>query len=244
MAYISCNTGKGDAKDGGKSHKHEVPGSTCSTVLLYKDHRICICDTPPDVLAQARTIACKNRALSDILNSDVTHRPTAGRRGPPIHAIPMVQRPPPTIHPQQPIFVRISKLLRFPPRTNPFSATSPLPRPLSGHTSTQGRLYMNSGENSRSLSTTLSSATPPTTFTSRIHDLSSWWPVRRSHAQSNIVDVPLAQAKEASSAPKNDEDIVPDEYLDPPSPNPDSQQAAAAVPATGEHGGDRSCFCF
>ncbi|KAG2741416.1 hypothetical protein P692DRAFT_201796506 [Suillus brevipes Sb2] len=39
-------------------------------------------------------------------------------------------------------------------------------------------------------------------------------------------------------------DIVPDEYFDPPSSNPDSQQAAAAVPATGEHGGDRSCFCF
>ncbi|KAG2738105.1 hypothetical protein P692DRAFT_20759647, partial [Suillus brevipes Sb2] len=81
-----------------------------------------------------------------------------------------------------------------------------------------------------------------------------------------IVDVPLAQAKEARSvhflflfkvscmnsqrnaaagAPKKDEDIVPDEYLDPPSPNPDSQQQATAVqPASGEHGGDRSCFCF
>jgi hypothetical protein len=45
--------------------------------------------------------------------------------------------------------------------------------------------------------------------------------------------------------PKKDEDIVPDEYLDPPSPNPDLQQQATAVqPASGEHGGDRSCFCF
>ncbi|KAG2738715.1 hypothetical protein P692DRAFT_201429434 [Suillus brevipes Sb2] len=81
----------------------------------------------------------------------------------------------------------------------------------------------------------------------RIHDLSSWWPVRGSHAQSNIVDVPLAQAKErnaAAGAPKKDEDIVPDEYFDPLSPNSDSQQAATAVPATGEHGGDLSCFCF
>ncbi|KAG2753554.1 hypothetical protein P692DRAFT_201784997 [Suillus brevipes Sb2] len=48
----------------------------------------------------------------------------------------------------------------------------------------------------------------------------------------------------AAGAPKKDEDIVPDEYFDPPSPNPDSQQAAVAVPATGEHGGERSCFCF
>ncbi|KAG2738899.1 hypothetical protein P692DRAFT_20757259, partial [Suillus brevipes Sb2] len=52
------------------------------------------------------------------LQSDAT-RPTAGHRKPPIHAIPMVQRPPPTIHPQQHMFLRLSKLLRFPPRTNP-----------------------------------------------------------------------------------------------------------------------------
>ncbi|KAG2758287.1 hypothetical protein P692DRAFT_2017782 [Suillus brevipes Sb2] len=80
-----------------------------------------------------------------------------------------------------------------------FSATLPLPRPLSGHTSTQGRLHMNSGENSRSLSIPRSPATSPSAFTTRIHHLSSWWPVRGSHAQPNIVDVPLAQAKEARS---------------------------------------------
>ncbi|KAG2743298.1 hypothetical protein P692DRAFT_20644414, partial [Suillus brevipes Sb2] len=77
-----------------------------------------------------QSIARKNRALSDLLSVRVsffthyiTHpppslqpdaaRPTAGRRKPPIHAIPMVQRPPPTIHPQQPMFLRLSKLLRF-----------------------------------------------------------------------------------------------------------------------------------
>jgi hypothetical protein len=53
------------------------------------------------------------------------------------------------------------------------------------------------------------------------------------------------QRNATAGAPKKDEDTVPDEYLDPPSPNPDSQQPAAVVqPATGEHGGDRSCFCF
>ncbi|KAG1764121.1 hypothetical protein EDD22DRAFT_846030 [Suillus occidentalis] len=179
-----------------------------------------------------------------------------------------MQRPPPDQ--QQPIFGRLSKLLRF-SHTNPvhhdqprdpldFSATSPLPRPLSEHTSAQGHSYMNSDENSRL------SATSPITFAARIPHPSSWWPVFGGHTQPRIADVPLAQAKEArfvhflllykvsfmksqrnatAGAPKKDEDIVPDEYLDPPSPNPDSQQPATAVlPATGEHGGDRSCFCF
>ncbi|KAG2754808.1 hypothetical protein P692DRAFT_201801423 [Suillus brevipes Sb2] len=106
---------------------------------------------------------------------------------------------------------------------------------------------MNSGENSRSLPTTRLSATPPTKFAARIPHPSSWWPVRGGHAQPRIADVPLAQAKErnaAAGAPKKDEDIVPDEYLDPPSPNPNSQQQPTAVqPATGEHGGDRIIQC-
>jgi hypothetical protein len=90
-----------------------------------------------------------------------------------------------------------------------FSATSPLPRPLSQHTSTQGRSHMNSGENVSFRLTAIafsadvfqsgSSATPPSTFASRIPHPSSWWPVRGGHAQPRIVDVPLAQAKEARS---------------------------------------------
>ncbi|KAG1740256.1 hypothetical protein EDD22DRAFT_851845 [Suillus occidentalis] len=121
-----------------------------------------------------------------------------------------------------------------------FSATAPLPRPLLGYTSTQGRSHTNS----RSLPTTRSSANPPTTLAARIPHPSSWWPGRGGHAQPRIVNVSHAQAKErnaAAGAPKKDEDIVPDEYLDPPSPNSDSQQQTTAVqPATGEHGGDRS----
>ncbi|KAG2345955.1 hypothetical protein BDR05DRAFT_960260 [Suillus weaverae] len=168
-------------------------------------YKICICDTPPGVLAQA--IHCTQKpALSDLLNSDATRHFASRHRRPPIHVIPMVQRPPPTIDPQQPVFIRLSKLFRFSPRTKAvrpgrndqprdpldFSATLPLPRPLSGHTSFQGRSHMNSGEN-------VSFDCFPS-------------------AQTPIVDVPLAQAKErnaAAGAPKKDKDIVPIEYLDP-----------------------------
>ncbi|KAG2112885.1 hypothetical protein DEU56DRAFT_934849 [Suillus clintonianus] len=165
----------------------------------------------------------------------------------------MSQRPP-TINQQSSIFLRLHRLLRLPSRTNAvppirndqhrgpldFPATSPLPHPLSEPTTTQGRSDINSGENSRSLPITQSSATSNT----RPHHLSTWWPVRVRHAQPPIVDVPLAQGKErnaSADAPQKNDDIVPDEYFDPPSPNPDSQQpAAAAQTKAGEHGGDRN----
>jgi hypothetical protein len=104
------------------------------------DHKICICDTPPDVLAQARVIARKKSARRDILNSDAT-RPPAGYRKPPIPTIPLRPRLPPTRDLPQPTFARLSKFLRFSPRTNAvrpgrkhetrdtldFPATLPLP---------------------------------------------------------------------------------------------------------------------
>ncbi|KIK31961.1 hypothetical protein CY34DRAFT_19407 [Suillus luteus UH-Slu-Lm8-n1] len=163
----------------------------------YLDFRICICDTPPDVLTQARTIARKKQALGDLQNSDAT----CGCCRPPIHTIPIAQRPPPTIDQHQPIFGCLNKLFCF-SRTNPvhhdqphdpldFSATAPLPCPLSRHTST----HTNSGENSRSLPITRSSAK----FAARIPHPSSWWSVRGGHAQPRIADVPLAQAKEVHS---------------------------------------------
>ncbi|KAG1780505.1 hypothetical protein EV702DRAFT_1193978 [Suillus placidus] len=129
------------------------------------------------------------------------------------------------------------------------------PTSLGAHLNS-GTFGYDPGESSRPLSTTRSSAAPPTTFADPIHHLSSWWPVRGGHAQSPIVDVPLSQAKEicsihflirhaAAGALKKDKNIVPIEYLDPPSPNPDSQQPdRAGQTSTGEHGGDRSCFCF
>ncbi|KAG2120394.1 hypothetical protein DEU56DRAFT_928429 [Suillus clintonianus] len=174
-----------------------------------------------------------------------------------MYITPISQRPP-TIDPHPSISLRLRRLFRIASHTNAvpptrndqlcgpldFPATSPLPRPLLGRTTTQRRSNMNSGENSRSLSITQPSATSNT----RPYNLPTWWPLRVSHAQPPIVDVPLAQGKErnaSADAPKKDDDIVPDEYFDPPSPNPDSQQpGAAAQTNTGGHGGDRCCFCF
>jgi hypothetical protein len=51
------------------------------------------------------------------LQSHATRLP-AGHRKPPIHAIPTVQRPPPSNDLQQPSFLRLGKFLRFSPRTN------------------------------------------------------------------------------------------------------------------------------
>ncbi|KIK35487.1 hypothetical protein CY34DRAFT_812087 [Suillus luteus UH-Slu-Lm8-n1] len=82
------------------------------------DHRICICDTPPDILAQARTIAPRKPvwAFSNTLNPDGTRRSVAGCRKGPIYVPPAVH-PPSTTIPQQPSF-HLSKLLRFSPRTH------------------------------------------------------------------------------------------------------------------------------
>ncbi|KIK33701.1 hypothetical protein CY34DRAFT_18205 [Suillus luteus UH-Slu-Lm8-n1] len=151
----------------------------------------------------------KKAAHRDLLNSDATRRSPAGRRRPPISVIPMAPRPLLTV---EPVFFRLGRFLRFPPPTNAVRpgridqplATLPLPRPLSGHISTQGRSDMNPGENSRPLPTTPSS---PSSFTPKKTRI--WYPI------------------------------------DPPSPNNDSQQPAAAMqPSTGEHGVDRSFFCL
>jgi hypothetical protein len=112
------------------------------TTYTKDDYKIYICDTPPDVLAQARIIARKKLASRDILNSDATRRPPAGYRKPPI---PIAPRSPPTRDPQQPTFLRISKFFRSSPRANvvpvrdplDVPATLPLPSPLSGQASTR-----------------------------------------------------------------------------------------------------------
>ncbi|KAG1760176.1 WD40-repeat-containing domain protein [Suillus occidentalis] len=107
------------------------------TVNTNDDYKIYICDTPPDVLAQARNIARKKLNFNHLLHSHAT-RP-AGQRKPPIYATPTVQRPLPSRDPQQPAFRRLGNLLRFsrantvPVRnTQPrdpldFPATLPLP---------------------------------------------------------------------------------------------------------------------
>ncbi|KAG1857441.1 hypothetical protein F4604DRAFT_1194052 [Suillus subluteus] len=174
-------------------------------------------------------------------SSDATRRHAAGRRKPPISVAPIPPRPLPTIDPQQTVFVRLRKFLPFSSRTSAahsgrndqprdpldFSSTLPLPRPLSGHTSTQGRPDMNSGE-------CVSVGYLPSHIRHILLSLNHYQSLDRlpphpphshpaytshhpggpfvDHAQSRNVDVPLAQAKErnaAADAPKKDEDIVP-----------------------------------
>ncbi|KAG2343549.1 WD40 repeat-like protein [Suillus weaverae] len=135
-------------------HKiHTVIFSPSSRQLAYTtfigdDHKIHICNTPPGVLAQAGASAHKNSTLNNLLNSDATRRSPAGRRRQPVPVIPMAQRPPPTIDPQQPVFLRLRQLLRFTSPTNAgppvqprnpldVPATLPLPSSLSGQATTR-----------------------------------------------------------------------------------------------------------
>jgi len=184
---------------------------------------------------------------SPSLQSDATHRLAATRRNP--STLPVIARPPrslPAVDLRQPILLRIRKLLRLglpvqngqPLDPLDFPATLPLP-PNLWHSSVDSR------ENSRvtpALPATRSSFAASTIFTAHPN------PLRAARSPPSVINVPHAQAKErnaAAGAPKKDNNIVPDEYLDPPSPHPDSQESTAAVQSnTGEHGGDRSCFCF
>ncbi|KAG2137087.1 WD40-repeat-containing domain protein [Suillus clintonianus] len=113
-------------------------------------HEIHICQIPPNVLSQARTSAQNKSTLTHVLKSDATPRPPVVRGRQPITTIPISQKPPPTIDAQQPIFVRLRKLLPFSPaRTNAVAqddqprnapdipATSPVPSPLPGQAATQ-----------------------------------------------------------------------------------------------------------
>ncbi|KAG2742759.1 hypothetical protein P692DRAFT_20879290, partial [Suillus brevipes Sb2] len=96
----------------------------------FTDYRICICDTPPDIFAQARSIARKKAKLD---RSSSTPLP----------------RYPPTRDPQQPAIHRLSKFLHFsrgnavpvrhiqPRDPLDVPATSPLPSSLSAQAATQ-----------------------------------------------------------------------------------------------------------
>ncbi|KAG2113702.1 hypothetical protein DEU56DRAFT_191232 [Suillus clintonianus] len=78
------------------------------TYPRYIGYEIHICNIPPDVLAQ--TSAQNKPTLTDVLRSDATRRRPAMRHRPPIHAIPMSQRPPPAINPHQPILLRLRNI--------------------------------------------------------------------------------------------------------------------------------------
>lgn len=183
---------------------------------------------------------------SGLLKSDVTRRLAATRQNQPTLSI--IARPQrSTVDPRLPILLYIRKLLRLglPVRNDQprdpldFPATSPLPQSLSP----SGHSDVDPHENSRAtpaLPATRSTFIAPTVFTTRPNHL------RAGRAPPPSADVPYAQGKErnaAAGAPKKDDDIVPDEFLDPPSPHPDSQEPTAAVKFdTGEHGSNRSCF--
>ncbi|KAG2069007.1 WD40 repeat-like protein [Suillus decipiens] len=119
-----------------------------SRQLIYATYgnNIYICDTPPDIVAQARNVTRKKSPHKDLLNSDATRRHPAGHRKPPISAVPIAPRPPPARDSQQLTFLRLSKFLRFSSRTvkndqprDPLDvpATSPLPPSLPGRVPAQ-----------------------------------------------------------------------------------------------------------
>ncbi|KAG1786576.1 hypothetical protein EV424DRAFT_1551399 [Suillus variegatus] len=62
-------------------------GDHACTINTEDDYKICICNTLPDVLAQAITTRRKS-TLDDLLNSRATRRLPGAHRRPPIAAIP------------------------------------------------------------------------------------------------------------------------------------------------------------
>ncbi|KAG1771194.1 hypothetical protein EDD22DRAFT_842787 [Suillus occidentalis] len=149
-----------------------------------------------------------------------------------------IPQPSPTSDPHPfPRFLR--KLLPFSSRTNAvhteprnlldFPATSPLPR---SHISQP--------------------PAPPTSQSSAINTsptlpscLYRLRPLQKFHASPTVVDVPLAPGKlriAAAGALGDDDDLIRDEdYVPPPSPNPNSSPGIANA---GQHGSGRFCFCF
>ncbi|KAG1751500.1 uncharacterized protein EDB91DRAFT_1078270 [Suillus paluster] len=119
---------------------------------------------------------------------------------------------------------------------------------------TQGPSHTDPRQNSRSMPPLAtqpgqSLTTALFTFTARLNHLSTWWPVRASHASPLNVDVPFAWGDlrhAAAGAPSHiDDDLIRDEdYVPPPSPNPNSQPPPTGGNSTGEHGSGRLCGCF
>ncbi|KAJ8579934.1 hypothetical protein M405DRAFT_94946 [Rhizopogon salebrosus TDB-379] len=117
----------------------------------------------------------------------------------------------------------------------------------SSQASPQGRSYTDRPKNSRrtpASPTDISPSATPISFRTR---LSTWWPIHAIHPAPPIVDVPLAPGLSriaVAGAPINDDDLVPAEYFDIPSSDPDSQKPNTATPInSGEHGSGRLCFC-
>ncbi|KIK38496.1 hypothetical protein CY34DRAFT_809293 [Suillus luteus UH-Slu-Lm8-n1] len=173
------------------------------TTSTKDDDKIYICEIPPKVLARTRNIARTKSNLDHLLHSHAI-RPPAGHRKPPIRATPIVPRPLPSNDLQQPSFLRLSKSLRFSPRTNAvrpgrkdqsrdpldFPATLPLP---------SNRIR---GESAPSTSLPSRSAfVNPTWFSSRKGNQMTREP-KRNPVQA--VDVPLGQATYADAVGVDD----------------------------------------
>ncbi|KAG1796182.1 uncharacterized protein BJ212DRAFT_1582366 [Suillus subaureus] len=214
------------------------PDSCQLAYTTYDEPNIYICDIPVNILASIglakETSGPESSHLAKLLNPDATRQNV--RRKPPISVISSAPRPlTVTIDHPQPVFLGFLRKLLSSSHTDPvrptctnesrnpldFPATAPLPHPL-----------INPHENFRP-PTTQSSAPASTSFKSRLHSLSTWWPLQTDHASRAISDVPLAQGKErnaAADAPRKDDQCIPDEdrVSPPPSPNPDSRQPTTA----------------
>ncbi|KAG1837739.1 hypothetical protein C8R48DRAFT_667020 [Suillus tomentosus] len=222
------------------------PDSCQLAYTTFRDTKIYICNIPANILTtielaeEPQPSSSKSGRLSHsvLLDSDATRRPV--RRKPVTIS---VMSPIPQALPTRDSHVRLRfprKLFSSSSRTdavradqprNPldFPATSPLPHPL----------RMTPDKNYRSIPAppTIPSSTISTSsiLKSRLHRLSTWWPLHTGPVSPTIVDVPLAPGRlryAAAGAPRDDDSLIRDEdYVSPPpSPNP------------GEHG--RFCFCF
>jgi hypothetical protein len=71
------------------------------------------------------------------------------------------------------------------------------------------------------------------------------WCVRLFYLTVTEVSCFNLQRVAVAGAPTDDDDLVPAEYFDMPSMNPNSQQSNTAMPInSGEHGSGRLCFCL
>ncbi|KAJ8591232.1 WD40 repeat-like protein [Rhizopogon salebrosus TDB-379] len=243
-------------------------------LIYGSNFNIYVCKIPPDILTSlgsATTGPPKATGVTPqhLLDSEATRRPRAPRRNPALsHVIscaPTQQRPLPTTRdPQQYAFLRhLRKFLRFSSLTDAAPLVlneqphDPLDCPApsllqsiqspSSQATPHGHSYSDRRKNSRRAPASATNIAPSETPISFRTRLSTWWPVHGTHSVPPIVDVPLAQGLSrvaVAGAPKNDDVLVPAEYFDIPSSNPDSQQPNAAKPVnSGKHGGFRLCCC-
>ncbi|KAJ8580277.1 WD40 repeat-like protein [Rhizopogon salebrosus TDB-379] len=247
------------------------PGS--GQLTYTSGSNIYICNIPPDILTSlgsARTGRPTETGTTPkhLLDSEAIRRPRILRRNtvlsPVISCAPTQQRPLPTTRDsQQHAFIsKLREFLRFYSFTGPPVLTEQPRDPLdvpapsllhpihspSLQATPQGDSHTNHYKNSRRLPASPNDLAPSATLSSFIRRLSIWWSVHGTHAAPRVVDVPLAPGRlriAVAGAPTNDEDLVPAEYFDIPSSNPDSTQPTAATPInSGEHGSGRLCFCL